>query len=153
MGKTTFVVRVASREDVVRAMLDIARHNATEPARVGQYTPAEFLALDPMRAKVFANLPSSNGMHDVSVHVGAMERWTRGEDLDTKVVLVRHAGELWLETTNGGGGACSTSWLRENSTLPWIGTSPKKPSGFYDSPAVGRAANTAEAVRVFEKHA
>jgi len=73
------------------------------------------------------------------VGASSKEPWTRGEDINTeRAVLVRFRGKLWSEVTNAEGGACTTRWLRENSTISWLGTD-RKPEGFVRAP-VGRVA-------------
>ena len=117
MGKTTFIVPIGSRLDVINAFCDIANHNRTLMMDTKtKYSDEEFQKLDPKRHAVLEMLKGMNGMEGMG---GCDERWTRGEDLSSSVFFVRHGGLLFLETINCGGGACSTVWLREHSKLQW----------------------------------
>ena len=112
-------------------------HNTTEPTKLGGcYTMDEFAILDPMRHKVDAALLRQE--FGAKLILGCMEKWTRGEDIRAGGCFVRFKGELWLEVTNGGGGANTTVWLKEHAPdVGWVG-SEGKPDGFYEAPMVAQ---------------
>ena len=117
------------------AFAAVLRHNNSKMESLGyNYSLEEFEKLDPMRAKVFATI------YTPGLHIGAMEAWTRGEDIDTgEAFLVRYNGHVWLEVSNGGGGACTTAYLQNKfPDLGWVGTE-GKPDGFMNSPVIKKA--------------
>ena len=103
----------------------------------GSYTDEEFAVLDPMRHAV--NIQLKDLVPGQVATLGCAEKWTRGEDLAAGGCFVKFRGALWLEVTNGGGGACSTRWLKEHApSVGWIGTE-GKPNGFREASSVGQA--------------
>ena len=134
MGKTVFVCPVSTKEALMAALRKVIEHNTTEPRNLGgSYTMEEFRALDPPRAKLAEELRAHPNFEAVDVF--CMQKWNRGEDI-VSGLLVRHGGVPWLEVLNGGGGANTTMWLRENAPgQGWHGTE-GKPPGFFDSPAL-----------------
>ena len=71
------------------------------------------------------------------MNMEGMEKRTRGEDISLGGCFVRFNNKLWLEVTNGGGGANSTVWIRTHAShVAWIGTE-GNPDGFYEAPMVG----------------
>ena len=144
MGISCFICAVPTRDALARAMRAVLAHNAAPAHKEGdEYTEEEFAVLDPKRAAAVAELkpfwPTGQ------LHAGCMERWTRGEDIRMdKICLVRFRGALWLEAVNGGGGACSTRWLKSNAPgLEWIGTE-CKPPGWFEAPCVCQAESLGE---------
>ena len=134
MGRTTFICRCDTVEDLEAALADVAAHNATACERLGPRTKAEMASLDPMRSTLFSMLPAG-GSSSLS------ERWTRGGPIDGNYALVKWKERLWLEASNDQAGAASTEWFerRRNSGLTrvwWYG-SRGKPSGY--APSAGEA--------------
>jgi len=136
MGVTTFICPVPTKASLAAALRSVVEHNVTCAKLGGTYTTEEFAALDPLRHKVVETFRQEHGDDFV---VGCMEKWTRGEDIRQGGSFVRFRDQLWLEVANGGGGANTTTWLKENaSEVGWIG-SEGKPDGFYEAPMVREA--------------
>ena len=144
MGKTTFVAAIRSDQDALKAFADVVAHNrAPADSRVAHREGVDIRALDPKRCEMMdalgaMGLPFQAGFADLT--------YARGEDIALDGCFVRHAGELYVEFANGGGGAASTLWLEEHGALAWMGTR-GKPDGFINSPAVGGFRGVAEGVR------
>ena len=138
MGITVFACEVATKATLEKAIETILRHNTAPLNPLGyQYTDAVFAELDPARFNMISMVKKELSKRQPDLEYttgGCQEAWTRGEDINTKsAVLVRFRDKLWLEVTNGAGGACTTLWLEANSDLTWFGTR-GKPAGFIDAP-------------------
>jgi hypothetical protein len=144
MGKAIFIVPVPDLSSLREALADIKRHNEADCTDEGLWDVGELENWDPMRAKMFSmmgqavrdklslrqsnesrNPPSVFGfkgpiIEDNSV---ASRKFSRGENISTtSAVFLRFRGNFWFEVTNLGGGAYTSKWLSENSTLGWVGT-------------------------------
>tara|TARA_Y100000389_G_scaffold66272_1_gene62371 strand:+ start:1047 stop:1526 length:480 start_codon:yes stop_codon:yes gene_type:complete len=136
MGITTFICKIDSVEDFSKAVKAVISHNVSpmEWDGTSYYTDEEFEKLDPRRYKWLKTIEQQLGVKGAGVN-GCQQKWTRGENIKL-TCFVRHSGKIWLECSNGGGGACSTVWLQSNfPELGWLGTN-GKPDGFYESPMV-----------------
>jgi len=138
MGKSTFICRVDNAEQFTKAVRSIVAHNISPMENTGSvYTDEEFKRIDPMRFAFAKRMKEHLGPDVVT---GCQQRWTRGEDIRVHdgFTLVSFEGHLWLEVSNGGGGACSTLFLQNAfAEVGWIGTE-GKPDGFYEAPVAVR---------------
>lgn len=127
MGITLFLAKANTEQEVTSAVVDVVKHNQTDPVELGgQYTDEEFAVLDPRRHEFHKALkeqllddrPELAGQ----MQFGCLDKWNRGEDLQPKMLVFERDGDWWLETTNGGGGACTTLWLETHGRATWHGT-------------------------------
>ena len=127
MGITLFLAKANTEQEVTSAVVDVVKHNQADMVELGgQYTDEEFAVLDPrrhasnqmLRAQHEAMDPETAGV----LILGCQEKWTRGEDLQPKMLVFERDGDWWVETTNGGGGACTTLWLEAHGRATWHGT-------------------------------
>jgi len=138
MGKSVFICPVPTPRALEDAIRAIVEHNVTESKKLGVYSDEEFRVLDPKRFHLFAEMKRQldEKAPNLTPRYGCKERWTRGESIPLQGCIVKFRDELWLEVINGGGGACTTAWLKaKNPGLGWIGTE-GKPAGFMEAPMV-----------------
>ena len=134
MGVTTFICKINSIQAFREAMKAVVSHNVSPMEWDGHsyYSDEEFKDLDLRR---YGWLKAMNEYGLGSGVSGCQQKWTRGENIEL-CGFVQHSGEVWLECKNGGGGACSTLWLKLHfPEMGWLGTD-GKPEGFYDAPMV-----------------
>ena len=128
MGRTVFLAKANTIQEMCLAVTDMAAHNEAPMEKLGGlYSDDEFAALDPRRHQTYLEVKEqlrSQGRSDVadSMVIGCMEKWTRGEDVRLEFLVFEKAGDWWIEATNGGGGACTTRWLEEHGKAMWHGT-------------------------------
>ena len=145
MGVSVFVCPVPTAQAFEEAARAIVTHNTTPAVRLGRRTDEEYARIDPKRAAVNKAMrealqqraPDADGEPPAPFADG-QDKFTRGEDIDTsRACLVQFRGQMWLEVTNGGGGACTTEFLQERfPECGWHGTD-GKPNGFMDAPMLG----------------
>lgn len=138
MGISCFIAPIADTDALTNAIRSCVAHNLAPMTPLGGvYTDEEFAALDPRRTAFLRSMKDL--MPGVPMEAGCREKWTRGEDLQPGGSFVEFRDTLWLEVANGGGGACTTRWLKEHAPdVGWIGTE-GKPDGFKEAPSVGQA--------------
>ena len=135
MGISVFICPVPNADALKAAIEAVLCHNASDMHSLGvNYTDEEFAVLDPKRHASITALNEQIGAGAAAGWFpGCKEKWTRGEDIKDTGCIVRYRGEEWLEVTNGGGGACTTRWLKSNyPAMGWIGTE-GKPNGFMEA--------------------
>lgn len=115
------------RRQLEAAYADIVAHNAERNMMIGERSRDTFRSLDPMRAYF---------TEKTGVVVDGLQAWSRGNNIETCVLLLRFAGRTWLETVNDAGGADSTEWFDRrfaggSTSIQWFGTR-GKPLGFND---------------------
>ena len=150
MGVSVFVCPVPTAQAFEEAARAIVTHNTTPAVRLGRRTDEEYARIDPKRAAMAKALRDTLRQRapDLALTGGiadGQDKFTRGEDIDTsRACLVEFRGQMWLEVTNGGGGACTTEFLQERfPECGWHGTD-GKPNGFMDAPMLGPHASMRE---------
>lgn len=141
MGVTVFLAKANTLQELTTAAVDVVKHNKTAATPLGgTYSDEEFAVLDPRRhatnqmlkAQHEAANPETAGV----LILGCLEKWTRGEDLQTEMLVFERDGDWWLETINRGGGACTTLWLEEHGQATWHGTRGKPFTISRDDPII-----------------
>ena len=150
MGRSCFVIDVTTKEAFEIAKKDVVVHNASpERPLGGQFTDEEFRLLDPHRADIMLALEHAV---DEPPIMSCKDRWTRGEDFYA-YCLVKYDGKLWLEATNGGGGAATMAFLVARNAEPGRGdtlwfkpqmTFPDRGAAYNAAPALAQVKNVGQ---------
>ena len=137
--RSVFICPVPTSRAFDEAVRAIETHNLTSVEYLGMRTAEEAARIDPMRSKFLCAM-AEGGLFEANkgeCTIPLQLKFTRGEDIRvSSACLVDFRGQMWLEVTNGGGGADTTEFLQSNfPACGWIGTE-GKPDGFMDAPMI-----------------
>ena len=139
MGVTVFLTKANTLQELTTATVDVVKHNETAATpwklfgrRVAALDPRRHATNQMLKAQHEAANPETAGV----LILGCQEKWTRGEDLQTEMLVFERDGDWWLETINRGGGACTTLWLEAHGRATWHGTRGKPFSISRDDPII-----------------
>ena len=117
-----YICPVPTKEALQSAIQDLKLHDSTSFEEVRLLSNAEFIDLDPDRAKFFLELKRTQP----NVVIDCQTLYTCGAPFNADYVLVPLKGKLWLEVCNDGSSpstmhflrACNHEWQRPEALPP-----------------------------------
>ena len=147
MAITCFICKITNDDTLKKIVQSIKHHNKSDCENTGiTYTDKELEIGDPTRFEIFKML--KNTLPNITLEFS--QKWTRGEDISESGYFIKYKDSIWIETTNNGGGLCTSMWFKNNyPELNWIG-SEGKPSNWKNYPIVAEFDNLENLLDIYQ---